>query len=58
MTDYDETLWRGRFTQYSPLSLVRVALREPGSDTAKWALEELDKQLVARGFAPGMSKAG
>lgn len=47
-----EPVWRLRFKAYRPLELVDFVKRGMDDDISRWALEELDRQLVAMGCEP------
>ena len=55
MTEADEATWREKLAGYSPLELVQLAQSLTRNPVATWAMEELDRQLVARGCVPPMS---
>lgn len=53
MTEADETTWREKLAGYSPLELVRFAQSMTRNPVAAWAMEELDRQLIAKGCEKG-----
>lgn len=52
MHEDDDVIWQHRFRQYRPLELVDFLLNTSPGRVQKLACEELDRQLVERGFEP------
>lgn len=57
MFNENEAMWRKRFAECGPIVLVSAMQDIPVPDIQRWAGEELDKQLLERGFKPNRPSA-